>query len=85
MAKQSEVDALAAEVESLKAQLEKKETALSEARKGLFRIIDASPTKFITGPVGSGQKAPIVKCYEHMHSVADRTVLKMSDAEEENE
>lgn len=76
MAKKSE------EVTELQAQLAQKEKALSEARKGLFRIIDIAPASFMHGPAGSGQMLPLAKAFEECQAVADRTVLLMSDAED---
>lgn len=70
------------EVAELQAQLEQKEKALSEARKGLFRIIDIHPATYGHGPAGSGQTLPIVTAFREAQSVADATVLKMSDAED---
>jgi hypothetical protein len=53
------------------------EEALGAARKGLFRIINISPTRYIVSP--GGQPA-IVKAFAEAQSVADRTVIAMSDA-----
>lgn len=70
------------EVAELEAQLKRKDEALSEARKGLFCIIDIHPASYAHGPAGSGQTLPIVTAFREAQSVADRTVLKMSDAED---
>lgn len=56
--------------------------ALSEARKGLFRIININPATYVTGPAGSGGSLPIVRAFHEAQSVADRTVIAISDAEE---
>lgn len=65
----------------VEAELVRTKLALSEARKGLFRIINIDPVRYMTGPIGSGQKPPIVKAFREAQSVADRTVIAMSDAE----
>lgn len=81
MAKQSEVDELQELVNELEAQAQYKDAALSEARKGLFRIQGADPARYVRGPAGSGQKLPIAKCLDDVRSVAQRTLIAMSDME----
>jgi hypothetical protein len=59
------------------------EDALTTARTGLFRIIDTDPVTFIGAP-GSSRGLGIVKAFEKVQEIAEKTVLTMSDKENAN-
>lgn len=65
------------ETAELKALVEAKDKALGEARKGLLRIANIDPVTYQASAGG----LKIVKDFEAAQIVAERTLLKVSDAD----
>jgi hypothetical protein len=71
-------DQLREEIAKRDEALGRKDTALSQARKGLFAILNVDPVTFVQGP---GSPPAIVRAFQRVQELADRTVLNISDAE----
>lgn len=72
----------ASQIEDLKLQLARKDAALDQARRGLFKIGNIDPITFnktrgFPKPTGLG----IVKAFQQAQEIADEAVMNMSDAE----
>lgn len=52
-------------------------SAVSEANKGLIKIINVSPLSFL--PTSPGKGIAISKAFDRAQEVADATLLKVSD------
>lgn len=66
-------------VAELEAQVKAQSQALSEARKGLFHIVNINP---VTYQVELGNGLKIVKAFKEAQATAERTILNISDAEQ---